>query len=117
MGGACPGAERRAVRIRLPHECAQTLGALRRPVGALRSGARRERPSRSLRVALERAGFGKGLARGAVGISTKHSLALVNRGGATAGQLVGLAREIAVGVRDAFGVALAPEPVFVGHAW
>jgi UDP-N-acetylmuramate dehydrogenase len=66
---------------------------------------------------IERAGFAKGLDRGPVGISTKHSLALVNRGGATTRDLVGLAREIAAAVLDAFGIALTPEPVFVGHAW
>jgi UDP-N-acetylmuramate dehydrogenase len=66
-----------------------------------------------------RAGFERGYPAGPsrVGISTKHTLALVNRGGATTAELVALAREIAGGVRDAFGVALHPEPVFVGHAW
>ena len=66
---------------------------------------------------IERAGFHRGDARGPVAISGKHTLALVNRGGATAAQLVALAREIAAGVDEAFGVALRPEPVFVGHAW
>ncbi|MDQ3850291.1 MAG: hypothetical protein M3296_06720, partial [Actinomycetota bacterium] len=40
-----------------------------------------------------------------------------NRGAGTTAQLVALAREIAGGVRDAFGVELVPEPVFVGHRW
>jgi UDP-N-acetylmuramate dehydrogenase len=66
---------------------------------------------------IERAGFERGFGEGPVGISAKHTLALVNRGGATTAQLVALAREVAAGVRDAFGVALTPEPVFVGHAW
>jgi UDP-N-acetylmuramate dehydrogenase len=66
---------------------------------------------------IERAGFHKGDERGRVGISTKHSLALVNRGGATTAELVGLAREIAAGVRERFGVDLHPEPIFVGHDW
>jgi UDP-N-acetylmuramate dehydrogenase len=66
---------------------------------------------------IERAGFHKGYGDGRAGISSKHTLALVNRGGATTAELVGLAREIAGGVHDRFGVALAPEPVFVGHAW
>jgi UDP-N-acetylmuramate dehydrogenase len=52
-----------------------------------------------------------------VGISAKHTLALVNRGGATTTELIALAREVAGGVQAAFGVALQPEPVFVGHAW
>ncbi len=66
---------------------------------------------------IERAGFKRGDARGPVAISAKHTLALVNRGGATTAQLVALAREIAAGVEEAFGVALRPEPVFVGHDW
>jgi UDP-N-acetylmuramate dehydrogenase len=66
---------------------------------------------------IERAGFQRGDTRGAVGISTKHSLALINRGGATTAELVAFAREIAAGVRDRFGVDLHPEPIFVGHAF
>ena len=66
---------------------------------------------------IEHAGFRKGLRRGPVGISAKHALALVNRGGARTEDLVALAREIAAGVRDVFGVDIVPEPVFVGHRW
>jgi UDP-N-acetylmuramate dehydrogenase len=66
---------------------------------------------------IERAGFERGFGDGPVGISAKHTLALVNRGGATTAQLVALAREVAAGVHDAFGVDLHPEPVFVGHEW
>ena len=66
---------------------------------------------------IEHAGFAKGDRRGAVGISTRHALALTNRGGATTAELLGLAREIAAGVEAAFGVALEPEPVLVGCAW
>jgi UDP-N-acetylmuramate dehydrogenase len=66
---------------------------------------------------IERAGFHKGDTRGNVGISSKHSLALVNRGGATAAELVAFAHEIAGGVRERFGVDLHPEPIFVGHSW
>ncbi|MDO8188879.1 UDP-N-acetylmuramate dehydrogenase [Conexibacter sp. JD483] len=66
---------------------------------------------------IEHAGFTRGTARGSVAISSKHTLALTNRGGATTAQLVAFAREIAAGVEQAFGVALVPEPVFVGHAW
>jgi UDP-N-acetylmuramate dehydrogenase len=66
---------------------------------------------------IERAGFSRGYRKGRVGLSTKHTLALVNRGGATTAELVALAREIAAGVEEAFGVALRPEPVFVGHEW
>jgi UDP-N-acetylmuramate dehydrogenase len=66
---------------------------------------------------IERSGFSKGDTRGRVAISSKHALALVNRGGASTAELVALAREIAAGVRERFGVELRPEPVFVGHDW
>lgn len=68
---------------------------------------------------IERAGFEKGHAgpRGDVAISDKHTLALTNRGAASTADLVALAREVAEGVQEAFGVTLVPEPVFVGHAW
>jgi UDP-N-acetylmuramate dehydrogenase len=67
---------------------------------------------------IEGAGFqrGHGDPHG-IAISSKHTLALTNRGAGTTTQLVALAREIAGGVRDAFGVELVPEPVFVGHDW
>ena len=66
---------------------------------------------------IERAGFSKGYARGRVAISSKHALALVNRGGATTDELLALAREIAAGVRERFGVELEPEPTIVGEGW
>jgi UDP-N-acetylmuramate dehydrogenase len=66
---------------------------------------------------IERAGFHKGYGNGRVGISTKHTLALVNRGGATTAELMALAHAIAAGVQDRFGIALHPEPVLVGHDW
>ena len=66
---------------------------------------------------IERAGFPRGYGAGRAGISTKHTLALVNRGGARTADLVALAREIAAGVKDRFGVELTPEPVFVGLKW
>jgi len=66
---------------------------------------------------IERAGFAKGDARGPVALSSKHALALTNRGGATAAQLVGFAREIAEQVELRLGVALVPEPVLVGLPW
>jgi UDP-N-acetylmuramate dehydrogenase len=66
---------------------------------------------------IERAGFGRGYGAGRAGISTKHTLALVNRGEASAAELIGLAREIAAGVRATFGVTLVPEPVLVGLDW
>lgn len=64
---------------------------------------------------IEHAGFGKGFGLpGTVGVSTKHSLALTNRGGGTTAQLIGLARQVRDGVEAAFGVRLEPEPVLVG---
>jgi len=63
---------------------------------------------------IERAGFAKGYAQGRAAISTKHALALTNRGAATARELVALARAIRDGVRVRFGVTLENEPVFVG---
>ena len=49
-------------------------------------------------------------------LSTKHTLAITNRGGASAADVAALARQIRDGVREAFGVTLVNEPVFVGHA-
>jgi UDP-N-acetylmuramate dehydrogenase len=66
---------------------------------------------------IEQSGFSKGYGGGRVGLSRNHTLAIVNRGGATTAELVAFAREIADGVRITFGVALVPEPVFVGHPW
>jgi UDP-N-acetylmuramate dehydrogenase len=64
---------------------------------------------------IERAGFGRGYNPGdGARISSKHTLALVNAGSASTAALIALAREIRDGVRDAFGVTLAPEPVLVG---
>lgn len=69
---------------------------------------------------IEHAGFGKGfgLDRGAgrVGLSTKHTLALTHRGGATTAELLDLAREVRDGVRAAYGIELVNEPVLVGCA-
>jgi UDP-N-acetylmuramate dehydrogenase len=65
---------------------------------------------------IERAGFPKGFGLpGPTSLSTKHTLAVTNRGGATASDVAALAREVRDGVADAFGVRLVNEPVFVGH--
>ena len=64
---------------------------------------------------IERAGFAKGYGDGPVGISSKHTLALVHRGGGTAADLRRVAREVRDGVERAFGVRLVPEPVVVGE--
>lgn len=63
---------------------------------------------------LERAGFYKGYAMGAAGISSRHTLALVNRGGATATDIVALRDRILAEVESKFGIRLEPEPVLVG---
>jgi len=65
---------------------------------------------------VERAGFGKGYpGEGApVRLSTKHALALTNRGGATTADVIALARTVRDGVRTAFGIELTPEPILIG---
>ncbi|HZD06712.1 MAG TPA: UDP-N-acetylmuramate dehydrogenase [Candidatus Limnocylindrales bacterium] len=63
---------------------------------------------------VEQSGFSKGYSMGPVGISHKHTLAIVNRGGATAKDILALKDEIEKKVFDAWGVRLQPEPVFVG---
>ena len=63
---------------------------------------------------IERAGFGKGYGNGAARLSRKHTLALTNRGGAMAADLLSLAREIRAGVQAKFDIELVPEPVLVG---
>jgi UDP-N-acetylmuramate dehydrogenase len=66
---------------------------------------------------VERAGFGKGYPHDEAArcrLSTKHALALTNRGGATAEDVIALARTIRDGVRDVFGITLKPEPVLLG---
>ncbi|KAA6221131.1 UDP-N-acetylmuramate dehydrogenase [Streptomyces albofaciens JCM 4342] len=63
---------------------------------------------------IDRAGFTKGYGDGPARISTKHTLALTNRGRATTEDLLALAREVREGVRAAFGITLVNEPVTVG---
>lgn len=67
---------------------------------------------------IDHAGFGKGYGidrPGArVSLSTKHTLALTNRGGASTAELLDLAREVRDGVRERFGISLVNEPVLVG---
>ncbi len=63
---------------------------------------------------IEHAGYGKGYGDGEVRLSSKHTLALTNRGSANATELVRLAREIRDGVEARFGVRLVNEPVLVG---
>jgi len=65
---------------------------------------------------VETSGFHKGYSRGRVGISRRHALAIVNRGGATAAEVVSLKDEIQRSVSKTWGIELQPEPVFVGFA-
>lgn len=63
---------------------------------------------------VEKSGFGRGYGEGPARLSTKHALALTNRGGAGSADLLALARTVRDGVRAAFGITLQPEPVLVG---
>jgi len=63
---------------------------------------------------VEHAGFAKGCTRGRAAISRKHALAIVNRGGANAAEILALKDEIQTRVLDEFGIRLEPEPMFVG---
>ncbi len=63
---------------------------------------------------IEQAGFGKGYARGAAAVSSRHTLALTNRGGATAAEILALADLITAEVEKHFGIRLEMEPVRVG---
>jgi UDP-N-acetylmuramate dehydrogenase len=63
---------------------------------------------------IERSGYHKGFVHGNVGLSTKHTLAIINRGGGTAREVLELVTMIQNRVRETFGVELHPEPVFIG---
>jgi UDP-N-acetylmuramate dehydrogenase len=63
---------------------------------------------------VERSGFTKGYGFGRVGISRKHALAIVNRGGATAADVLALQEQIQQRVEEIWGIHLEPEPVMVG---
>ncbi len=73
-------------------------------------------PKLSAAWLIERAGFAKGFPGPGkrVSLSSKHTLALTNRGYARTEDLLGLARQVRDGVYDAFGITLRPEPVLVG---
>ncbi|MGA9586881.1 MAG: UDP-N-acetylmuramate dehydrogenase [Terracidiphilus sp.] len=63
---------------------------------------------------IEKAGFTKGYVLGRAGIATKHTLALINRGGATAAEILALADKIRAAVEQQFGIQLQMEPVTLG---
>jgi UDP-N-acetylmuramate dehydrogenase len=63
---------------------------------------------------IEQAGFAKGYALGAAGVSSRHTLALINRGGASAAEILALAGQITAAVETRFGIRLEMEPVRLG---
>ena len=63
---------------------------------------------------VEHSGFSKGYSAGSVGISRKHALAIVNRGDATASEILALKDHIQQRVEELWGLQLEPEPVFIG---
>ena len=63
---------------------------------------------------IEHAGFGRGFGEGAAQVSSKHTLALTNRGSASTADLLDLARRIRAGVAATYAITLEPEPVLVG---
>jgi UDP-N-acetylmuramate dehydrogenase len=63
---------------------------------------------------IEQAGFKKGHVFRHVGLSTKHALAIINRGGGNCVQIMELSRRIQSAVEEKFGIKLLPEPVWVG---
>jgi UDP-N-acetylmuramate dehydrogenase len=63
---------------------------------------------------IEQAGFAKGYALGRAAISSRHTLALINLGGATAAEILALARQVAAAVEARFGIRLEMEPVLLG---
>jgi UDP-N-acetylmuramate dehydrogenase len=63
---------------------------------------------------IEQSGLSRGFSRGAVGISSRHTLALINRGGATAREVLALAGEIRAAVETKFGIRLEMEPELLG---
>lgn len=85
--------------------------------GAAGAGAGEPQFKFSAAWLIERAGFAKGWhvpGNERASLSTKHTLALTNRGSATSADVVELARAVRAGVLDAFGVVLEPEPIWVG---
>ncbi|WP_088285135.1 UDP-N-acetylmuramate dehydrogenase [Kineosporia sp. A_224] len=90
-------------------------GAAALPEGAPRWPMPDGRVKTSAAWLIEHAGFARGHGLpGPASLSTKHTLALTNRGTARAADVLALAREVRDGVRTAFGVTLVPEPVLVG---
>jgi UDP-N-acetylmuramate dehydrogenase len=91
------------------------LGAVNGPVLVPRFDAPEALVKTSAAWLIDKAGFTKGFGLpGPAALSTKHTLAVTNRGGATTSDILGLARAVRDGVHNAFGVSLVNEPVLVG---
>jgi UDP-N-acetylmuramate dehydrogenase len=91
--------------------------APRYPVTDPLSGAKIEGKTKtSAAWLIEHAGFSKGysIGEGRAALSSKHTLALTNRGHARTADVIDLARTVVAGVEDAFGITLEPEPTFIG---
>ncbi|MEO9198833.1 MAG: UDP-N-acetylmuramate dehydrogenase [Antricoccus sp.] len=86
--------------------------------GQLPEGAPRypydERVKTSAAWLIEHAGFAKGYRLGGAALSSKHTLAITNRGGASAADILALAREIRAGVQATYDIELHPEPLLIG---
>ena len=91
------------------------LPAGRLPEGAPSWAAQDGRRKTSAAWLIEQAGFGRGWGVGPVGLSSKHTLALVHRGGGCTADLLAVARQVRDGVQARFGIELVPEPVLVGQ--
>jgi UDP-N-acetylmuramate dehydrogenase len=103
------------VRRRLAADDMPVYPAADGPLGGDRGG-KHGQVKLSAAWLIERAGLRRGERHGRAGISTRHSLALVNLGGATAAEIVALAQHVRSQVRERTGVVLEPEPVFLGFA-
>ena len=88
-----------------------------RPPAGLPGGRRPRQDLRRLADRARRLPARPRRTRSGIAISSKHTLALTNRGAGTTAELLALAREIAGGVRERFGVRLEPEPTLVGVEW
>lgn len=87
------------------------VGSINEPVPHFPVGENVKIPAAWL---IERAGFAKGFSLGQAGISANHTLAIINRGGAKAAEIINLKERIQDTVSQKFGILLQPEPVFVG---
>jgi UDP-N-acetylmuramate dehydrogenase len=97
---------------------ADEIPRVERRIGADNAMPKFEQPDGQVKLSaawlIERAGFSKGQRRGAVGLSTRHALAVVCHNGARSQDVLNFATEIRDRVRDRFGVTLSPEPTLWG---